>query len=103
MLKFAIDGITSFSEKPLELATRLGALVTLAAFLGVVHLVVEKIRYPEHSLQGWTSVMVIMLFLGGIQLFCVGILGEYLGRIYREAKARPLYFVDRTMNFKDRR
>ncbi|MFZ3171876.1 MAG: glycosyltransferase family 2 protein [Carboxydocellales bacterium] len=99
MLKFALDGITSFSDKPLHLSSQLGMLITLAAFLSVIFVIASKLIYPESSIQGWTSLLVVILFLGGIQLISIGILGQYIGRIYKESKRRPLYIVAQKYGF----
>lgn len=95
MLKFAIDGITSFSDVPLRFASWLGFIVSTAAFIYAVIIVLFKAFHfgtPEYT-RGWASTMVVILFLGGVQLMGIGILGEYLGRIYDEVKARPLYLI----------
>jgi dolichol-phosphate mannosyltransferase len=91
MLRFAIDGITSFSEIPLRLATYLGFCVSAFAFVySIVVIVLKILGYNE---AGYTSTMVAILFLGGVQLITIGIAGEYIGRIYDEVKARPLYLL----------
>jgi len=91
MLKFAIDGITSFSEIPLRFATYLGFGVSVTAFVyAIVVLILKVLGYNE---AGYTSMMVAILFLGGVQLITIGIAGEYLGRIYDQVKERPLYFL----------
>ena len=91
MVKFAIDGITSFSEIPLRFATYLGFLVSGFAFLyAAVVLVLKVFQLNE---PGYTSMMSAILFLGGVQLITIGIAGEYLGRIYDQVKARPLYLL----------
>jgi len=95
MLKFAIDGITSFSDVPLRFATYLGFTVSTAAFIYAILIVFFKAFHwgtPEYA-RGWASTMVAILFLGGVQLIGIGILGEYIGRIYDEVKARPLYLI----------
>ncbi len=92
MLKFAIDGITSFSSAPLKLASWLGYLTSLLAFVYLVHVVVQKLTGT--TVQGWAAIMVALLFLGGVQLICLGIIGEYIGRIFNEIKPRPMYVVD---------
>jgi len=91
MLKFAIDGITSFSEIPLRFATYLGFIVSAVAFLYAIVVIALKILGLNEP--GYTSIMVVVLFLGGVQLVTIGIAGEYLGRIYDQVKARPLYFL----------
>ncbi len=91
MLKFAIDGITSFSEIPLRLATYLGFVVSIVAFCYVAVVLVLKLLGLNEP--GYTSMMSVILFLGGVQLVTIGIAGEYLGRIYDQVKARPLYLL----------
>jgi polyisoprenyl-phosphate glycosyltransferase len=94
MIKFAIDGMLSFSQMPLRFSSALGffcSIVSFALMLGVLGL---KYFYPETVIQGWTSIFVACLFLGGVQLVAIGILGEYIGRIYDELKARPLYIIE---------
>ncbi|HET7815533.1 MAG TPA: glycosyltransferase family 2 protein [Candidatus Baltobacteraceae bacterium] len=95
MLRFAIDGITSFSDVPLRFASYLGFTVSTAAFIYAIVIIVAKALWlgtPEYA-RGWASTMVVILFLGGVQLIGIGILGEYLGRIYDEVKGRPLYLI----------
>ena len=92
MLKFAIDGITSFSSAPLKLASWLGYLASLLAFVYLVYVVVQKLTGT--TVQGWAAIMAAMLFLGGVQLICLGIIGEYIGRIFNEIKPRPMYVVE---------
>jgi dolichol-phosphate mannosyltransferase len=99
MLRFALDGITSFSDKPLRLSSKLGMATTAASFLAMVVLIFAKLLHPEETIQGWTSLLVVVLFLGGVQLISVGVLGEYIGRIYRETKGRPLYIVADRVGF----
>ncbi|MCS6772458.1 MAG: glycosyltransferase family 2 protein [Kiritimatiellae bacterium] len=95
LLKLAFDGMISFSSVPLRLASLLGVL---AALLGMVYLgyaVVVKILDPAAPI-GWASTIAVIIFFGGIQLIVLGIIGEYLGRIFDETKRRPLYLIDRT-------
>lgn len=91
MLRFALDGITSFSYFPLRLATWTGFAVSIFAFLYI--LVVLVLKAVGVSWLGYTSLMASILFLGGVQLLMIGIMGEYLGRIFDEVKRRPLYLV----------
>lgn len=91
MLRFAIDGITSFSEVPLRLCTYLGFATSGFAFAYAA--VVLLLKFVHFNMPGYTSTMLAILFLGGVQLVGVGILGEYVGRIYDEIKGRPLYLV----------
>lgn len=99
MVKFALDGITSFSDRPLRLSSKLGMVTTLFAFLAMIWLIIGRLFYPERSTAGWTSLFVVVLFLGGIQLISIGVLGEYIGRIYRETKQRPLYVIADRLGF----
>jgi dolichol-phosphate mannosyltransferase len=99
MFRLALDGIVSFSAKPLYLAGYLGLLVTFLSMLQVVWILVGKLLHPESSVLGWTSLMAAILFLGGIQLICIGILGQYLGRVFEQCKHRPLYVVAQTFGF----
>ena len=91
MLRFALDGITAFSEIPLRFASWFGFLVSVFAF--VYAIVVLVLNFLGQNLPGYTSTMIALLFLGGVQLLGIGILGEYIGRIYNEIKDRPLYLV----------
>jgi dolichol-phosphate mannosyltransferase len=92
LVRYAMDGIISFSYKPLRAATYLGFLVSIvAAGLGVFYFV--TFFTMQKAITGFTTIIVCVLFLGGVQLVCVGILGEYIGRIYEEVKRRPLYVV----------
>ncbi len=94
MLALAIDGITSLSTKPLRLITGLGLGVS---FISLVMIVWTLIRhFLGATVTGWSSTVCIVLFLGGVQLLCVGVLGEYIGKIYAEVKHRPRYIVEET-------
>lgn len=100
MLKFALDGILSFSQIPLKLASVVGFLCSILSFIFFAYGLAVKIFFPERAIMGWASIFVAILFIGGVQLMCVGILGEYVGRIYEETKCRPLYIIDEEQNFK---
>jgi polyisoprenyl-phosphate glycosyltransferase len=91
MLRFAADGVASFSHFPLQLATIIGFLTTAVAFVGLPLTVVA--RYTGIYERGVPSVLFAVLFIGGIQLMTLGVIGEYVGRIYEEVKRRPLYVV----------
>ncbi len=93
MVHLAFDGITSFSDRPLRLATQLGLVVMAVAFAFAGWVIVASIVDPGGGGRGWPSLMAVVALLGGIQLLCIGVLGEYVGRIYRETKGRPLYVV----------
>ena len=102
MLRFATDGIVSFSILPLRLATWVGFAASGIALLGVLITVVERLMGVEGLVKGWASILVAILFIGGVQLICMGIIGEYVGRIYGESKRRPLYVVRERMGFQAR-
>jgi polyisoprenyl-phosphate glycosyltransferase len=101
MLKFAIDGLLAFSQVPLRLASGLGLISSLVSFVFIVYGLVMKYLYPEQVIPGWSSLFSAVLFIGGIQLICLGVLGEYIGRIYEEIKQRPLYIIQEEVNFPD--
>ena len=88
----AVEGVTSFSQVPLQLAAYLGFVVSLLAFLYAVWLIISTLVYGN-PVKGYPSMMVTLLFLGGVQLMALGVIGEYLGRIYEESKQRPVYLV----------
>jgi dolichol-phosphate mannosyltransferase len=98
--RLAMDGVFSFSTVPLRLATYLGLIVSLLAFLGALFTLCEKIFAEQFAKFGFTpgphgipTLVISILFLGGVQLICLGILGEYLGRIYDEVKGRPHWII----------
>ena len=95
MFKFALDGITGFSNFPLKFASISGIAVSLFAFLFIVYVVLAKLAWGQ-TISGWASLMVTILFLGGIQLLCVGIIGEYISRINDSVRKRQLYIIDKT-------
>ena len=102
MLAFAIDAITSFSYFPLRLATFIGFLMASISGLSIVLVVFLRLFWTEQAFFGQATTLVTVLFLGGIQLISLGIIGEYLGRIYDEVKGRPLYLVDKTWGLQER-
>lgn len=91
MLALAFDGITSLSIKPIRMITGMGITVSLISFIGVIWAVIRA--FTGHTVVGWTSTVCIVCFMGGIQLICLGVLGEYIGKIYLEVKARPRYII----------
>ncbi|MCC4381957.1 glycosyltransferase family 2 protein [Limosilactobacillus reuteri] len=93
LFKYAIDGITDFSEAPLAIATWAGGLTAFISIIGMIIVVIRKILEPSSSAFGWASMVCIILFLGGIQLLCLGIVGRYIGRIYMQTKKRPIYII----------
>ena len=91
MLALAFDGITSLSVKPLHLITGLGCGIAVLSFIGVIWSVI--VALTGHSVAGWASMTSIVCFIGGVQLICLGVLGEYIGKIYMEVKQRPRYII----------
>src|SRR5262249_14755538 len=104
LLKLGLDGVFSFSYKPLHIlmlvGLSLGALSFLAGFLVFLQYLTNTtfLGYNPRNAAGWTSLMIVMLYLAGVQLFGMGLLGEYIGRIFEETKARPVYIVGRAVN-----
>lgn len=100
MIHFAMDGIISFSLVPLKLAIWSGFLAIWIAVAGIIVAIVDRLL-DKHLTRGWASLFVAVLFMGGVQLVFLGIIGEYLGRIYTEVKRRPLYAVQERLGFAD--
>ena len=92
----ALDGITSFSLAPLRIATYTGVVAALSAFAGMAFVMIRAALYGD-PVAGWPSMMAVILFIGGVQLLALGVIGEYLGRMYNESKQRPLYLVDQQL------
>ena len=97
MLKFALDAVFSFSNFPLKIAGFFGFLVASLSFLYLVYILVLKM-FTNVLIEGWASLIAVVLFLGGVQLICLGIIGEYIGRISEEVKRRPLYIIKEIIN-----
>lgn len=97
-VNFAVNGLTSFTEKPLYFSSLAGLFITIISFVLALVLIVNKIIDSSFSIQGWTSLAVIILFFGGIQLLSIGVLGIYTSKIYREVKGRPLYIIESSEN-----
>ncbi len=98
MFRFATDGILSFSSAPLQISVGLGLLSAVLALLGILYALVLRV-FTQIWVEGWTALMIAVLFIGGVQLISVGILGAYVGRIYNEIKGRPLYVVQERIGF----
>jgi len=98
MLNFALDGITTFSIKPLRIASYVGFLAATFGFLGIIYALVGKIFLPSYWVTGWTALFVGIMFLGGVQLITIGIIGEYIGKIYQEVQSRPQYLIREKIN-----
>ncbi len=93
LMKFSLDGLTSFSTKPLEMATVMGFTMSVVAFIYAVYVLMAKLFFSVNIPSGWATLTVLVLLVGGIQMIMLGVVGEYIGRIYDEAKGRPLYIV----------
>lgn len=91
MLGLAFDGITSLSIKPIRLITSLGVIVSLLSFIGVIWEIISQ--FIGNTVVGWASTTCLVCFMGGVQLICLGVIGEYIGKIYMEVKARPRYII----------
>lgn len=94
MLALAFDGITSLSVKPLRMITSLGLIVSILSFIGAIWAVIAQLT--GNTIDGWASTICIVCFMGGIQLICSGVIGEYIGKIYMEVKGRPRYIISET-------
>ncbi len=92
MLSLAVNGITSLSVRPLKMITGLGFFMSLVSLLAVIVTVIIKLF--GYTVQGWTSLLCVIFLLGGIQIFCLGVIGEYIGKMYAETKARPRYIIE---------
>ncbi|MCP5099351.1 MAG: glycosyltransferase family 2 protein [Chloroflexi bacterium] len=101
MIRFAMNAITSFSYVPLQLATFIGFLMALLSGIAIVVVIYLRLFEPN-ALTGQATTLVAVLFLGGVQLISLGIIGEYLGRIYDEVKGRPLYLIDKTYGIEEK-
>lgn len=93
LINFAIDGITSFTTAPLRISTFLGIIISLLAFVYILIIIIRTLLFGS-DLAGYPSMMAVILFLGGVQLLSLGVIGEYVGRIFNESKQRPLYFIE---------
>lgn len=102
MLKLATDGIISFSYKPLKIASYLGTIMSGVSFLYLIFILIQKIFAPTTVQPGWASLIAVILFFNGIVLLMLGIIGEYIGRIYEEVKGRPLYIISELKNMEER-
>ncbi|MCQ2062438.1 MAG: glycosyltransferase family 2 protein [Fibrobacter sp.] len=95
MVRLALDGITGFSSAPLKLSFYMGIFAAIVGFAAFVWSILEKYLSPATTVPGWASLMTVIVFFAGVQLITIGILGEYIGRIYDEVKQRPLYIEDK--------
>lgn len=102
LLKYSIDGIVNFSQAPLSFASLMGLLLTIASFCAIVFIVVRRLLFGD-PVAGWASTACIILFMGGLQLLCMGIMGQYLAKTYLEVKHRPHYIIAETNDESARR
>ena len=100
MLSFAFNGVTSFSDKPLTLILYLGFIAILIAIIAVIYSLVQ--HASGHTIQGWTSLFASIWFIGGVQLVCLGVIGQYVGKTFIETKKRPRYYVESYLNHNDK-
>lgn len=98
MIRFAIDGVLSFSLAPLRFVITIGLWIVVAAMLGIGYALVNRI-FTDQWVSGWTMLFIAIMFMGGVQLMVLGVIGEYVGRIYMASKSRPLYLVKRKVGF----
>ena len=96
MLSFAFDGITSFSIKPIKMVTALGAVIVVCSVIAFIYTLISY--FMGHTVPGWSSLMISIWFLGGVQLLSVGIVGQYVGKTYIESKERPQYIIEEFLN-----
>lgn len=92
LFKYSIDGIVNFSQFPLDIAAIVGFFSALISGFGIVFIIIRNIIHKDPT-TGWASMVCIILFVGGIQLFCLGIIGKYIGKIFTEVKNRPIYVI----------
>lgn len=95
LVRYAIDGIINFSNFPLDLASWFGMIMTFISFVSLIFIVIRKLLFGD-PVAGWASTISVIIFIGGIQLFCLGIMGQYIGKTYMETKRRPQYIVSKT-------
>lgn len=98
MLNFALEGITSFSVKPLRMATYFGFMSGIFGFVGIIYELIMKAIFPQSFVIGWAGLFTAIMFIGGIQLITIGIIGEYIGKIYQEVQKRPKYLIKEQVN-----
>lgn len=101
MLGFALEGVLSFSVRPLRIITVLGLIISLASFVFLIYVVVG--HFVNGNVAGWTTTVALVSFFGGFQILCIGVIGEYIGKIYGETKRRPRYSIERILSEKENR
>ena len=101
LLNYAIDGIIGYSTKPLRIATFMGSMTAIAAFLYLIFVVLQKLIWGI-DIPGYATIIVLILLLGGVQLLCIGIIGEYVGRTFEQSKQRPVYIAKEILNYEQK-
>lgn len=99
MLSFAWEGITSFTVKPLKIIMNIGLIIAFLSFLFLIYVVIG--HFIGNSVSGWTTIIVLLCFFSGVQIFCIGVIGEYLGKVYIESKERPRYCIQEELTDSD--
>ena len=99
LMNYAIEGIIGYSTKPLRIATAIGTLTAISAFLYLLFVVIQKLAFGI-AIPGYATIIVLILLLGGVQLLCIGIIGEYVGRTFEQSKNRPIYIAKETLTYK---
>ena len=99
LFNYAVDGIIGYSTKPLRIATFLGSTSAIAAFIYLIVVILQKL-ISGIAIPGYATIIVLILFLGGMQLFCIGLIGEYLGRTFEQSKNRPVYIAKEILSYK---
>ena len=95
LFNYSIDGIINFSDVPLNIASFVGAFSCVASGIAMIFIIVRALLFGDPT-SGWPSLVTIILFIGGVQLLCIGIIGKYIGKIFMETKKRPVYIVKET-------
>lgn len=101
LVKYAIDGIIAFTTLPLKLATYIGLISSAASIIYMIVVIIQKLAF-HIDVPGYATIVVLILLLGGLQLFCIGVLGEYLSKTYIETKRRPIYIAKEVLDYKDK-
>lgn len=92
LVTYSVEGIISFTSLPLHIATFFGIILSIAAFIAIIYVIIRTLLFGD-AVSGWPSLVTVILFIGGIQLFCIGILGQYLAKVFTESKKRPIYIL----------
>lgn len=93
LFRYAMDGISDFSQAPLNITLWLGFISFFVSFIAIIFIVVRHWIFPQYAINGWSSLVCIILLIGGLQLLCIGLVGRYIGRIYLQVKRRPIYII----------